>query len=155
MPIPFCGCWMWLRSIGSHGYGNAKVPGANGTVAHRVSYRAFKGPIPKGMLVQHSCDQKWCVNPDHLSLGTDATNAVDKQIKGRAAKKLRPADVHQIRELLDTGMPMLRIARRFGVDPALIPRIRDGHVWRHLPEHFRTLISEEIDEVNRQLKAVS
>jgi hypothetical protein len=84
------------------------------------------------MLVQHSCDNRRCVNPDHLSLGNDSTNAWDKQVKGRAAKKLTPGDVLAIKTALNNGECMSDIAKRFGVDSALIPRIRDGHVWKHI-----------------------
>lgn len=84
------------------------------------------------MLVQHSCDEKLCVNPDHLSLGTDATNAWDKQVKGRAAKKLQPGDVLRIKERLNRGDRVRHIATAFGVDDALIQRIRDGHAWKHI-----------------------
>lgn len=94
IPVPFVGCWMWLRSFGSHGYGNACKPGVGVTVAHRVSFEAFNGPIPDGMLVQHSCDNRWCVNPNHLSLGTDATNALDKQLKGSRGKEARARSSH-------------------------------------------------------------
>lgn len=132
MPIPFVGCWMWLRSFGSHGYGNASKPGVGIVVAHRLSYEAFRGPIPLGYLVQHSCDNRWCVNPDHLSLGTDATNAADKQAKGRASKKLSPELVREIRERIALGHVMLRIARDYGVHPRMILNIRDGKAWSHI-----------------------
>lgn len=132
IPVPFAGCWLWLPSFGSHGYGNASVPGIGVTTAQRASYLAFKGSIPSGMLVQHSCDNKWCVNPDHLSLGTDATNAWDKQTKGRAAKKLQPGDVLAIRSMFNRGASDGQVANAFGVDKALVQRIRVGHVWKHI-----------------------
>ncbi len=72
IPEPMTGCWIWLASIGSHGYGQTCEPGRGVTVAHRTSYRAFVGEIPDGMLVQHSCDNHWCVAPHHLSLGRDS-----------------------------------------------------------------------------------
>ena len=129
------GCWIWLLSFGSHGYGQGTIPGTGirVTTAHRISYMAFNGPIPDGMLVQHKCDNKWCVNPDHLELGTDLTNAVDKQIKGRAAKKLAPTDVMTIRRLVVDGRPVGAVAREFGVSQRLVQRIRDLHVWKHIP----------------------
>lgn len=132
MPIPFAGCWMWMKSIGSHGYGQATLPDKRVTVAHRVSFEAFKGPIPAGKLIQHSCDSRWCVNPDHLSIGTDKTNAIDKQIKGRASKKLSPESVLAIRGRLALGHAMLKIARDFDVHPRLIANIRDGKSWSHV-----------------------
>lgn len=132
IPIPFAGCWLWLLSFGSHGYGNASTPKARVDVAHRVSYRAFKGEIPDGMLVQHSCDNKWCVNPDHLSLGTDATNAVDKQLKGRAARRLEAEDVEIIRALLRRGKAKRAIARLFEVAQKTIQMIERGNTWNHV-----------------------
>src|SRR5574343_1910576 len=117
IPEPNTGCWIWLRSLGSHGYGNATMPPTRVTVAHRVSFIAFHGPIPDGLLVQHSCDNHWCVAPHHLSLGTDKTNAEDKQRKGRAARRLTARDVREIRARVG---PQASIASEFGVDPAMV-----------------------------------
>lgn len=147
IPVPFVGCWMWLRSFGSHGYGSAHRPRGDNTVAHRVSFEAFKGPIPDGMLVQHSCDNKWCVNPDHLSLGTDATNALDKQIKGRAAKKLSLGDVVRIVAKLRTGAAIRAVAREFGIHQRLVQRIARKEIWRHAHARMRS------DEPTEELKA--
>jgi hypothetical protein len=77
------GCWEWLGSKNVRGYGNAefrreKLP------APRLAYRTFKGLIPKGMLVCHTCDNPGCINPEHLWLGTVADNARDMALKGRA-----------------------------------------------------------------------
>jgi len=130
IPVPEAGCWLWLKSFGSHGYGNAAFRGLV-TVAHRLSFAAFHGQIPPGVLVQHSCDNRWCVAPNHLSLGTDATNALDKQRKGRAAKKLNPAIVTEIRSL---DMPIRAIARRFGLSQATIQGVRRGRTWSHVGE---------------------
>lgn len=128
IPEPNTGCWVWMRSIASHGYGNACV--GNGVeVAHRVSYRAFNGPITPGALVQHSCDNHWCVAPHHLSLGTDKSNAEDKQRKGRASKKLTARDVRAIRDR--TG-PATTIAEEFGVHDSMINRIRRRLAWKHV-----------------------
>ena len=73
IPEPNTGCWLWERSIGSHGYGNA-FNGKTVCVAHRLSYEAFKGPIPNEYDVDHLCRVKTCVNPDHLEATTKAAN---------------------------------------------------------------------------------
>lgn len=72
-PEPMSGCWLWLLSDGNHGYPQGY---ANGTVvlAHRISYTAFKGEIPKGFDVDHICRNKPCVNPDHLEVVTPEEN---------------------------------------------------------------------------------
>ncbi len=129
IPEPMSGCWIWLLSTASHGYGNA-FNGVTVVLAHRLSHEAFIGPIPAGMLVQHSCDNRWCVAPHHLSLGTDASNAADKQAKGRAAKKLTARDVRTIAECVRLGVESRALAARFGVTKSLVQKIATGRVWR-------------------------
>lgn len=131
MPIPFCGCWMWLMSSGSHGYGNA-YSNKKANVAHRVSYEAFNGKITNGMLIQHTCDNRWCVNPDHLLQGTDASNANDKTKKGRAAKALTPDDIRSIREMFSAGTKIRAIARSKSVSQATIQQVLRRKTWKHI-----------------------
>lgn len=76
------GCWLFTGSLNAGGYGRIR-DGEEMTVAHRVTYRAFRGPIPDGLWVLHSCDRPNCVNPAHLWLGTAADNIADREAKGR------------------------------------------------------------------------
>jgi len=78
-------CWLWTASRSEEGYGFIRISSST-KKAHRVSFELFVGVIPDGMLVLHSCDNPPCVNPAHLKLGTDATNAIDKAIKFRGHK---------------------------------------------------------------------
>jgi hypothetical protein len=78
-------CWIWLKSKFDNGYGQQKIKGKNYRV-HRLSYRLFVGEIPKGLLICHKCDQKDCINPEHLFLGTQADNMLDMVQKGRSLK---------------------------------------------------------------------
>lgn len=131
------GCWEWQGGRFPDGYGSMKWNGkARGT--HRLSFEAFKGPIPDGMLVRHSCDNPPCINPDHLLVGTNKDNVADCISRGRrgdlsgennGVSKLIDADILEIRA---SNEPTQILASKFGIDRTTIWGIRVGKTWKHV-----------------------
>jgi len=82
-------CWLWdgvthkpRSECWWRMYGSFPING-EGFAAHRVAWAIMNGDIPEGMIVMHKCDVTRCVNPDHLSVGTQRENTIDAYKKGR------------------------------------------------------------------------
>ncbi len=84
------GCKVWIGAVNSLGYGIVQIDGER-VLAHRLSYEAERGPIPEGMVLDHLCRVRNCVNPDHLEPVTHAENGR----RGRSAASLQVGDVCQ------------------------------------------------------------
>lgn len=93
-PEPMSGCWLWLGSLTTSGYGEVKID-RRARLAHRVVWTLERGAIPLGGDLLHSCNQATCVNPAHLRVGTQADNNADMkragiyaEMKARRARNL-------------------------------------------------------------------
>lgn len=141
------GCWKWTgKSVNKKGYGQLGAIGGKGTkaiAAHRLSYQIHKGEIPDGMVVMHSCDNPSCVNPDHLSVGTQSQNILEAIAKGRKTLPKLPHFTgvdhpgarfteQDIRDIRSQGMNDTGLAKKYGVATSTIRRIRIGKTWSHV-----------------------
>ena len=79
-------CWIWKGKITPHGYGHQTRRNST-SFAHRISYEYHTGKIPEGKMILHKCNNKLCVNPDHLYAGTAYDNAQDAIRDGVLAKR--------------------------------------------------------------------
>ena len=116
--IPFSGCWIWMRSLNSRGYGQA-WNGKKTVLAHRLSYSAYFGVIDNGMHVCHRCDTPSCVNPDHLFLGDDRANLIDCINKGRRGK-ISKQQFLEIKKRLASGQSRRSLAKELGIHHSAI-----------------------------------
>jgi hypothetical protein len=127
-------CWLWTRSVGSHGYGQVTFRGKPAT-AHRVSWEIHNGPVPDGLDVLHRCDVRRCCNPAHLFVGTARDNMRDMHSKGRANNphKLSEDDVLNMRTVYAFGGRIVDLAAAYGVTPATASEAIKGTTWKGLP----------------------
>ncbi|MDP9870449.1 MULTISPECIES: HNH endonuclease signature motif containing protein [Streptosporangium] len=124
------GCWLVQVGMTRNGYGQMMVDHER-DLTHRWSYRAFHGPIPAGLVVRHACDVRNCVNPLHLSIGTQSDNIRECVARGRFAKnrggaKLGWPEVEAIRASSETNTAL---AARYGVHRLTIGEIKLGRTW--------------------------
>ncbi|QDH46778.1 putative HNH endonuclease [Aeromonas phage LAh_8] len=128
-------CLNWTGGKNSSGYG---AIGFNGKViaTHRVAYMVYKGEIPEGLLVRHTCDNRLCCNPNHLELGTIQDNMKDKVIRKRQSfGEAHPPSFlteDQVLEILKMEGTHQYIANKFGVSRAHVSNIKSGRYWKHL-----------------------
>ena len=132
-------CWEWTAAKINAGYGQVSLNGTT-VLAHRFAWVLHFGDIPEGLCVLHKCDNRGCVRPDHLWLGTKADNQRDMVDKGRSARlqgedhgrsKLTEAQAILIKNTYPAASQYL-LADVYGIDQSQISRIINGDNWRHL-----------------------
>jgi HNH endonuclease len=150
-------CLLFNKTYIGQKYGSIWYKG-NQERAHRVSWMLENGPIPKGFVVMHICDVPQCVNPKHLTIGTQHQNIMDCIAKRRQKQrcgeyspksKLTWDLVAKIKELLHQNVACAEVARMFGTDKTTISNIKNGKTWKdqNLAHKFAT--SDEKREMLR------
>lgn len=126
-------CWEWTAARYASGYGCIRIDGKN-KKAHRISYEIHKGPIPDGLLVMHSCDRRHCVNPSHLSVGTQKQNIKDMFLRGREKRRIVIPDetIIAIRKDYCGGLSKPEIIKKYGIAFGGFSAIIGGTVRKEL-----------------------
>lgn len=116
------GCWEWQKGFHGVGYGSTSKKFEGGGYAHRAMYLAAKGDIPPSMYVLHECDNRKCVNPKHLFLGTHIDNIKDMQQKNRQRGGSMPGTSNPSAKFSDEEIILIRQSREAGVRKSVIER---------------------------------
>ena len=136
------GCWEWVGAKSSTGYGNFYTRGKM-YLTHRYAWEEEHGAIPLGLCVLHLCDNRACVRPDHLFLGTKKTNSLDMVGKGRAHMPDSAGEKHGLSKLTDAAVVDVRrrfsagelgkdLAAEYGVSPSLVSLVVRRKAWVHI-----------------------
>ena len=131
-------CWEFQGcSVGANGYRQIDLGGGQRSYAHRIAWEVANGrAVPDGLKVLHSCDNPRCVNPAHLSVGTQAENIHESIRKGRyntfGVQKLNASQVLEIRARGANGEPQRTIAASFGIARNTVSGILNHKSWAHL-----------------------
>lgn len=132
-------CWNWKAGHAKTGYPEF---GINNQMrrGNRVVWELIHGPIPPNIDVCHTCDNRSCVNPAHLFLGTRSDNMKDAVKKGRARGLIPSGEGHpsarltadQAREIRASTEDALEVAAKYGVSRMHVYQIRNGRKWKHV-----------------------
>lgn len=129
-------CWEWGARMTTGGYGQFWVNGNER--AHAVSFVMHHHKVvPDGMVIRHKCDNRRCVNPNHLELGTQLENMADMVQRGRQKTNvLSEEDVYEILDEHHRGKSAYKIAATRRLGTSTVNAILHGRSWKHVKERW-------------------
>jgi len=131
-------CWLWKGFLKPRYYPQLRLSGVPWRGNKYAWFLKTGDADPQGV-IRHSCDNRACVNPRHMEIGTYADNSRDMVERGRSCKgerhhghKITEQDVSVIRQRLGQGEKQSDIGRDYGLNQASIGRIKRGEAWSHV-----------------------
>lgn len=131
-------CWVWTGCCNggkNGGYGTLTI-NRKQYRAHRISWEKRYGPIPKGGRICHTCDNRKCVRPHHLFLGTQTDNLRDCSKKGRIsrgeARPLSKLKIEQVKKIRKDTNTHTQIAKEYNISRQTVIRIKRRETWKHI-----------------------
>jgi len=140
IPVTECGCWVWLGAIrGENNYGAMRI-NKRTIGAHRVSYMIHHGNIPDEMQVLHKCDNRLCVNPEHLYAGNQKQNIRDMYNRGRNVYTGNKGTKHPSSKITEDIVIEIRLSKlsekelceKYKLSRSHVSRIINNKSWRHI-----------------------
>jgi hypothetical protein len=137
-------CWAWRGAHSTGGYGQVYIPERGVVYTHRLAYELFRGDVPQGLFVCHTCDNRGCCNPRHFFVGTNGDNIRDARDKGRLTgknaergearynAKLTDALVRLVRSRCDAGETQRAVAADLGLKVSLVSQAAGRRTWKHV-----------------------
>lgn len=151
------GCWEWQCSKTGNGYGHCKVDGKV-VSTHRLAFLLWNGPIKRGQIVRHKCDNAACCNPKHLEPGWHEDNTQDIVTRKRSrSNRFSEQDVLGMISAFDLGESVVSISARLHTDTRIVKGflLKAGREMRHLgrpkgSKNIRVRITDDVKEKIRK-----
>ena len=151
-------CWEWTACCWGIGYGcfhlcsNPK----KSIMAHRFSWEFYNGQIPNNLDILHKCDNPKCVNPEHLSPGTQADNNLDRDRKGRNAHGSTHGNAILTDEIVKTiidqtlsgqNTSMSQVSDTYVISRVTIRKILTGYGWKHITSKYSQTDIQKVSDI--------
>lgn len=129
-------CWVCIsHKPNNFGYPTTRIKGMNYKI-YRIFYEKYKSSIPDNLIVRHTCDNRLCINPGHLILGTHNDNVQDRVKRNRSAIGINNGrnklNEQQVFEIFNSSLSCYALGKIYNIDPKTVRNIKNKKIWKNL-----------------------